>query len=785
MMNPRKIQTGFCRSSFIIHHSSFISMNLFQLVIKQMRQRALGTWLTLLSVTLGVGLAITILILYREAGSLFGQTDYGCDVLLGKPGSGTQLVMNTIYHIDVSPGNLPYTVYEEMLDPRRLPRIAVPIVVSSSADAKWKITATTTNLFGVDEQTQKPLADAEYLAYSSKDRYQLAQGKCFAPNRFEAVIGSGAAQNGLKIGDQIPLFDGTEKWTVVGILKPSFTVLDDEVCIPLKSYFAVPSIGQKMRDDWENQFPTEESEKSTTQSTSPPRPTYQTNADGTFTLLVPDNMLQIDVILAKSRGGSQQLIKLNNRKTLAVVNPTDVVTNANLPLGKPDFGFDAVFGPPGDEVKLIKSCVYGIGKPAGRISYTVYLDMLAGFQTLPPEGVSQSMSTMAAKKTAAPAASSATQPADSGDEKKQPSMNFYSYAKVTVPIAVGDTYQGRYRIIATTTNLFGYDDVTGEKLDADHTMGYRPDKFYEFDQGTCFAPDKFEAILGSDVALKSDLKLGSEFQATHGETLPKDNPDIHPEKWKVVGVLKKTNTANDGCIFIPLKTDYTIGDHERGEKVQWALQHGGKEPPADVEPDEIRAYRKRKDGTFELFAPRAIWELSALMIKARGDPQQLIYATNNRNEAQAVNPASVMRQFFDTFLKGPTLLLLVVAFLVSVVAAVGILVSIYNSVSARMREIAIMRALGATRGRVLVLICVEAGLIGAFGSILGLIGGHLMGAVASILFNHFLGEGINWVRIDLYEVYYLLSVVVVALLAGLVPASKAYQTPVATNLVAV
>src|SRR5450755_2760760 len=96
-------------------------MNLFQLVIKQMRQRALGTWLTLLSVTLGVGLAITILILYREADSLFGQKDYGYDVLIGKQGSGTQLVMNSVYHVDKSPGNIPYSVYEEMLNPRTHP----------------------------------------------------------------------------------------------------------------------------------------------------------------------------------------------------------------------------------------------------------------------------------------------------------------------------------------------------------------------------------------------------------------------------------------------------------------------------------------------------------------------------------------------------------------------------------------------------------------------------------------------------------------------------------------
>ena len=45
-------------------------MNLFELVAKQMRQRALSTWLTLLSVMLGVALVVAILILRREGQSL-------------------------------------------------------------------------------------------------------------------------------------------------------------------------------------------------------------------------------------------------------------------------------------------------------------------------------------------------------------------------------------------------------------------------------------------------------------------------------------------------------------------------------------------------------------------------------------------------------------------------------------------------------------------------------------------------------------------------------------------
>ena len=46
-------------------------MNFFQIILKQMRQRSLSTWLTMLSVLLGVGLAISILILHREGQNLF------------------------------------------------------------------------------------------------------------------------------------------------------------------------------------------------------------------------------------------------------------------------------------------------------------------------------------------------------------------------------------------------------------------------------------------------------------------------------------------------------------------------------------------------------------------------------------------------------------------------------------------------------------------------------------------------------------------------------------------
>src|SRR3954463_3969917 len=162
-------------------------MNLFELVLKQMRQRALSSWLTLLSVVLGVSLATAVLILYRGGGSLFGQTEYGYDILIGPPkGSPLQLVMNTVYQIDVSPGVVPYQVYEDMLTKyRRNVKIAVPYAVGDSYK-NHRIVGTLPKLFGFDDEG-KPIDADKVLEYKIGKRYEFAQGKVFASNRFEAV----------------------------------------------------------------------------------------------------------------------------------------------------------------------------------------------------------------------------------------------------------------------------------------------------------------------------------------------------------------------------------------------------------------------------------------------------------------------------------------------------------------------------------------------------------------------------------------------------------------------
>src|SRR5688572_5829370 len=125
-------------------------MHCFQLVIKQMRQRALSTWLTLPSVMLGVGLAVAIMIFQREGQKLFGQSDFGYDVIVGPKGSPTQLVLNTVYHLDQSPGNIPYVIYENLAKPQHAQvRSAIPYVVGDDYKG-FRVVGTSKELFLTD-----------------------------------------------------------------------------------------------------------------------------------------------------------------------------------------------------------------------------------------------------------------------------------------------------------------------------------------------------------------------------------------------------------------------------------------------------------------------------------------------------------------------------------------------------------------------------------------------------------------------------------------------------------
>jgi putative ABC transport system permease protein len=113
---------------------------------------------------------------------------------------------------------------------------------------------------------------------------------------------------------------------------------------------------------------------------------------------------------------------------------------------------------------------------------------------------------------------------------------------------------------------------------------------------------------------------------------------------------------------------------------------------------------------------------------------------------------------------------------------VAFAVSIYNSMSERRREIAILRALGARRATIFSIVLLEAVTICLIGSAAGLAGGHLVVAASNGFLYKASGFVIPAFHIQAVEWYILAVAVVLGALSGLGPALGAYRTDVARNL---
>ena len=170
-------------------------MTLPLLVYRSLRQHALSTLVTGGSIALACGLLMCVWVVKVQSQAAFTQTTTGFDAVLGARGSKLQLVLNAIFHLEASPGNLAYADYEAI---KRHPAIktAIPIAVGDNLRG-YRLAGTLPELF-------------ETVEYAPGKKFALqAGGKLFSSEAKEAVVGSFAALRlGLKPGDTFRPFHG-------------------------------------------------------------------------------------------------------------------------------------------------------------------------------------------------------------------------------------------------------------------------------------------------------------------------------------------------------------------------------------------------------------------------------------------------------------------------------------------------------------------------------------------------------------------------------------------------
>src|SRR5215218_7747427 len=94
------------------------------IVYRSLRQHALSTTVTAASIALATGLLMSVWTVKAQSQAAFAATGTTFDAVLGARGSKLQLVLNAIFHLEASPGNLPAADYEAI---KRHPAVKLAI----------------------------------------------------------------------------------------------------------------------------------------------------------------------------------------------------------------------------------------------------------------------------------------------------------------------------------------------------------------------------------------------------------------------------------------------------------------------------------------------------------------------------------------------------------------------------------------------------------------------------------------------------------------------------------
>ncbi len=348
---------------------------------------------------------------------------------------------------------------------------------------------------------------------------------------------------------------------------------------------------------------------------------------------------------------------------------------------------------------------------------------------------------------------------------------FAQYTEAAIPYCLGDSYhQGGYqfRVVATSPDLF---EKISYGVDEEGN-----DRRYEFRLGRNFESNHFfEAVVGSVVAKKTGLKVGDSFQPTHGMS---SRGDKHVG-FEVVGILAPTGTSNDRAMFINLEGFYLLENHALlpEENIENETTHVDHE---DIDPND--------PNRGHLPLPEAQREVTSILVLCKqeyGTEAMVLDNAINKGKdrtAQAVAPAAVVGRLLDGIIGPVRLVLLVLTILIVVVAGISILVSIYNSMSERSQDIAVMRALGASRSAVMGIILVESILLSLLGGIAGVLLGHAVLGLASPYVEAQAGITLRFWQFNWQEMLLIPGLVGFASLVGFLPALTAYRTDVGRTL---
>ncbi|MFN0031674.1 MAG: ABC transporter permease [Flavobacteriales bacterium] len=360
-----------------------------------------------------------------------------------------------------------------------------------------------------------------------------------------------------------------------------------------------------------------------------------------------------------------------------------------------------------------------------------------------------------------------------------------------IPLAYGDNYE-KWRIVGTNADY-----------PAHYAIAVHEGKLFDL---------PFETTIGALVAHETGLKIGDTFVSSHGYDI---STDKHPDTpYTVVGIFEESGTVIDNLILTPVASTWLVheghndedGEHHEESKIPETPPATEKQiTPMDVHSgsdtlpmpnnktkegltgDEVMkamaaSGNRIMPGRSRAKDPNADKEMTAYLIIKRnrgafGVLSNMCADTNMDLANVAVQNNRLLNNFgigMDT--------IMAIAILISGISFISIFISLFNSLKERRYELALMRAMGGTAGRLFTLIITEGLLLVLFGYLLGWLlsraGIVILGSAIKENFHYSITSlSMQWAELVLLGITLAVGVV-----ASLLPALRALRIDISKTL---
>jgi putative ABC transport system permease protein len=316
--------------------------------------------------------------------------------------------------------------------------------------------------------------------------------------------------------------------------------------------------------------------------------------------------------------------------------------------------------------------------------------------------------------------------------------------KKAIPLALGDSYQA-YRIIGTNQ---------------EYVELYKA----ELEKGAWWKAE-MEVVLGANVAETMKFSVGSKFESTHG--LTEGGPGHEDQRFVVTGILKRSGTILDNLILTSVESIWHVHEgHGEGEAET--------EQDTSFIPSKLVASHPAGDSTKEI---------TSLLVQYRSPMAaiQLPRLINGQTSMQAASPAFETARLF-TILGVGVDILMGFAYVLIFISALSIFIALYNSLKERRYDLAIMRSMGASRGKLFVTVLAEGGILTLLGSLIGLVLAHGTIILLTVVQDEARKAGISGIVFYQEEWIILAGSLILGVLCALLPAIQAFRTDISKVL---